>query len=171
MAYLIRPATVSDISFMQELTRQSNTTRHDELSGFLEFEELPTEEYERIVSYGQSLIAEEGIEQLGFLTALPTDQMTLRDPIRTHIAQNYAPGIYFEQLSIIPARRRSNIGMQLRLHGIERAQEHYTHLYGAVATAPKSNTAMLALTQKMGSRKVEEIEFNGMTFGIFSRRL
>lgn len=171
MAYRIRPATVRDITFMQELTRESNTTRHDTHNGFLEFEELPAEEYARIIQQQHTFVAEENTTPLGFVTGLRLTEMTLGDPLRIHLAMNYPEGIYFEQLAVIPEKYRKGIGSNMLRQGIEHAAQDYGHSYSSVALTPKLNTASLQLFKKAGFKITQKVPIEDLTFAILSRRL
>ena len=168
---LIRHADIRDVPEVKRITDYFRVSRESEAeTGFVEFPERTEADYLRRVMGNQFFyVAGNGSPVSGFLAAYDEDfmrRLQSTDPISKRILEKPCHFVYGDQIAVLPEARGQGRPLLERLFRDMRLQS-YRRFFGAISHSPIRNIPIIKIMEELGAEQIEEINVNGLVFGIY----
>ncbi len=171
--YAIRKSNPEDVPRILELTRAHSVTRNSVVPGFLEFPIPSHAAYLARIKSSTFCYVATANEIVGFLLTYPRsslEQELVSGPIVDRLLQRDGNFVYLEQVAVKETHHRKGIAQALFDRCLSDAKETgHSTTYGATSHAPIRNTPLIKLLSSCGFQHQEEITFDSLTFGLYSR--
>ncbi|RJQ21805.1 GNAT family N-acetyltransferase [Candidatus Woesearchaeota archaeon] len=173
--YAILKAEIRDVPRILELTRAHTITRDSPVPGFLEFPIPDNAAYRARLESSNFCYVATAKKPIGFFLAYPRislEQGFVSGPIANRLLQLDENFIYLEQIIVENTHRRRGIARALFDRCLRDAEEaRHPLAYGATSHQPVRNVPLINLHHEFGFRLKEEIAFDGLSFGLYSKHL